>query len=151
MARKPHPLAPAVGRPSIIKATPELVAAACADIRAGLPIESALIRQGICRQAMDKWRAKNPAVALAFERAESDWEAEMVALMSKHALRDAKAAQWLMERRLRGAWLPPAGKVELTGKDGGPMQSLTISKALLASVAGGADQSRPMLNVTPRA
>lgn len=151
MPRKPHPLAPGPGRPSLVKATPELVDAACADIALGLPVESALILRGISPQGMAKWREKNPAVELAFKTAEATFERSMVVLMQAHAKRDAKAVQWLMERRTRGQWAAPAGKVELTGKDGGPMQSLTISKALLASVAGGPDQARPMLNVTPRA
>ena len=149
MARKPHPLAP-VGRPQIVKATPELVAAACADIAKGLPIESALVRQGIAPSTMATWRLKNPAVELAFATAETEFETWLVNVIRGHALKDTKAACWLAERRLRGQWAPPAGKVELTGKDGGPIQSLTISKTLLANVAQGADMPRPVRNVTPQ-
>lgn len=145
-----HPLAPAKGRPQLVKCTPELVKAACDDIRRGLPIESALVLRGVTWSGMDYWRKRNPAIEQAFKRAEVEFESDMVNLLRRHAEKDAKAAQWLTERRLRGNWQPAAGKVEVTGKDGGAIQALTISKVLLSSVAQAADLPRPMVNVTPQ-
>jgi hypothetical protein len=148
--RPKHPLAVAKGgRPAIIKATPELVARACARITKGLPIESALNLEGISRQAMDKWRAKNPSVQIAFQRAETQFEEDMVALLRGHAIKDGKIGQWLLERRTRASWLPPATKTELTGKDGGAIQAMTISKILLSNVSQSPDALKDMKVAQP--
>lgn len=146
--RTPHPLRPSKGgRPATIKATPELVEAACADIELGLPIESALVLRGISRKAMDKWRAINPAVEQAFANAESRFERRMVLNIESASKRDPKCSQWLLERRASQRWAQVT-KAELTGKGGGPLQSMTISKQLFASVASDPDRAK---NVKPTA
>lgn len=147
--RQPHPLAPKGGRPQVIKATPELVARVCAKIEQGLPIESSLVLEGISRQALDKWRNKNPLIEIQFQRAEALFEERMVGKVEKHADKDVKAATWLLERRSRGQWLPAPTKTELTGKDGGPIQALTLSKVLLSSVAQAVDAPKPMKQAIP--
>jgi hypothetical protein len=148
VAKSKHPLAP-VGRPPKVRATAEVVSKACADIRKGLSIEAALVRQGVAPQTMDVWRKKNPQVDLDFKRAEADFEDEIIGLIRGHAAKDSKSAQWLAERRLRGTWLPPAQRQELTGKDGGPIQALTLSKVLLSSVAQAVDAPKPMKQAIP--
>lgn len=154
LAKKPrgssHPLQPSKGgRPPVVKATPELIEAACNDIRLGLTIEGALALQGISRVSVDRWRKINPAVNLAFERAEHEFEKDLLAKLQRHSDKDQKAATWLLERRSRGQWLPAPTKTELTGKDGGPIQALTLSKVLLSSVAQAVDAPKPMKQAIP--
>jgi hypothetical protein len=143
-----HPLAP-VGRPPKVRATVELVAKACADIRKGLSIEASLIRPGVAPQTMDVWRKKNVMVELEFKRAEADFEDWIIGIIRGHALKDPKSAQWLTERRLRGTWLPPVARTELTGKDGGAIQAMTISKILLSNVSQSPDALKDMKVAQP--
>lgn len=144
-----HPLHPEVytagkaGRPANVKATPELVKQICDDIRTGLPEESALIRAGITRQGIERWKKSNPVVQQAFDKAETDWEKGLVALITSKAASDHKAATWLLERRAAQRWAP-VSKTELTGKNGGAMQVHSLSTQLLASVGGDMKQAVPV-------
>jgi hypothetical protein len=146
--RKQHPLA-MVGRPPKVRATVELVAKACADIRKGLTIEAAFVRQGVLTQTMDVWRKKNSMVEREIRSAEADFEDYIIGLIRGHAVKDTKAAQWLAERRLRGNWLPPVARTELTGKDGGAIQAMTLSKVLFSNVSQGPDLPKQMKVAVP--
>lgn len=126
------------GRPVLLrKLTPEVVDKVIANVRMGLPQESALVLAGITRQAVDKWRQRNPLLQIRFEQAECEFEAEMVARINTFGKTDTKSTQWLIERRLN-RWAPVT-KAELTGKDGAPLGAMTVSQQLFASVAGAKD------------
>lgn len=139
------------GRPSVPKKlSPQIIETILNKIEQGLPQESALVLAGISRQAVDVWRKRNPLLQLRFEQAECKFEERLLANINVFAGTDMKAAAWLLERRLP-RWAPMT-KTELTGKDGGPV--LTLSQQLLASVAGGRDEGnrpRKTINVTPSA
>lgn len=123
------------GRPPLLrKLTPQAIDDVLGRIRMGLPIESALIKAGITRQAIDKWRQRNPALQHRFAEAEADFEADMVARINGFACNDTKSAQWLLERRMKGEW-SPLTKSEVTGANGGPI--LSVSQVLFSSVAKG--------------
>lgn len=128
-----HPLMPNKGgRPTVrVKATPEMVAGICDSIRGGLSIESSCVLHGITRAGIDKWRKLNPSVNAQFEKAESDFENDMVSKLKGFASNDGKWAAWLLERRMSGRWAQ-VSKQELTGKDGGPQ--LTIAKTLVGTM-----------------
>jgi hypothetical protein len=139
-----HPLMPPkgkAGRPVVrIKATPALIAGICESIKGGLSIESSCILHGITRTGVDRWRKINPAVNSQFEKAEVQFEADLVGKMKGFASNDVKAASWLLERRLSRSWAQ-VSKNELTGKDGGPVKSLSLAKEMVGGMGAKVDQS----------
>lgn len=121
--------------------TGEALEAVLADLRIGLTIESALVRAGIGRDNMDKWRKRNPALELEFAKAEADFEAEIVRNINAAARSDHRAGQWLLERRRSASWAPVT-KQELTGRNGGPIQEITLAKQLLGTVPTATEADR---------
>ena len=145
---KPDELPTKRGRPSTIALAPDKCAAALAHVARGLPISSALVLAGIDRANVAYFLTKNPKMRGEFCRAEAEFELGLIDGLTAKAPADARVAQWLLERRLGQGWVA-VSRAEVTGKDGGPLQSLTISKALLASV-GRAPDPEPR-NVTASA
>jgi hypothetical protein len=131
-----HPLQPSKGgRPTVrVKATPEMVTAICADVRKGLSIESACILQGIARSGVDRWRKLNPSVNAQFEKAESEFESDILGFIRIKAPDDVKAATWLLERGRPQRWAQ-VSKSELSGKNGKDLPALTVHKTLLGSMS----------------
>lgn len=130
------------GRPYAHKATPELVAAVCKRVSGGLSVESALVIQGLSRASVPAFLKRYPAAEREFETASHLFEEQMLAQVVRHAARDAKSAQWLLERRHAGQWAP-VSKTEITGKGGAPIAALTLSKVLLSQVAAAPDRAKP--------
>lgn len=126
------------GRPAGIKDSPAVVNGVCGRIMDGLHIESALILAGMSRANVPNWLKLHPKAALMFEAAEVAWEEKLVRRVEAFSKEDVKAAQWLMERRAARKWAPLT-KTEVTGKDGAALQSMTLSKVLLATVSSQAD------------
>lgn len=137
-----------VGRPSTVSLSPAKADAALADVRHGLPIVSALVLQGIAKGTVDYFLNRNPTLRAELAKAEAEFERGLLENLVAKSASDARVAQWLLERRAGGQWAPVT-RAEVTGKDGGPLQSLTISRALLATI-GKAPDAEPV-NVTPRA
>lgn len=119
-----------------LKATPEVIQKILANISRGLTQEKALILAGISRQAMHRWKKANPVLQQKFDEAEAEAEAKLVDTIVTATSTDWKAANWLLERR--HAWAAVT-KTELTGKNGGPVQSLSIAKQLVGSMSTKAD------------
>jgi hypothetical protein len=136
------------GRPRIHNIAAEKADAAIQRVRAGLPIVSALVLSDVRHGDVANLLNKMPALRLALSKAEAEFEFKHVQNIENRALTDAKFSQWLLERRQGDRWLP-VSRTEITGKDGGALQSLTISKTLLASV-GRAPDPEPR-NVTASA
>lgn len=131
-----------------LQPTPEVIQSVCDRISVGLGIESALVCQGLSRAGADKWLKQHTHARLAFEEAEAKWELDMVTKLHGFASKEAKAAQWLLERRQAARWAAVT-KAEITGKGGGAIQHQTLSHVLLASVGGKqdldpADRAKPV-------
>lgn len=136
------------GRPARIKATPQLVDAAVADIMTGLSIESALVLRGIAVGSVSYFLRLHPEAKEAFDKAERDFEKIHVSRIHAAAERDPKWSTWLLERRVGHRWAPLA-KSEVSGPNGGPIQTLTLGKQLLATVAIGSDKVKREIPVGP--
>lgn len=121
-----------------VQPTPEVIKAVCDRIAVGLGIESALVCQGISRAGAAKWLQQHTHARLAFEEAEAKWELDLVTKLHGFASKEAKSAQWLLERRQAARWAAVT-KSEVTGKDGGPIKHQSLSHVLLASVGRGAE------------
>jgi hypothetical protein len=140
--RKPHPLAPNPiarnGKPARVAITPELIETILNNIQGGMPVEPSCILAGITRDGVDKWLKKNPALRHRFMVAELEWEKTIVGNIQSAAKADHRAGQWLLERRVSSRWAP-VSKQELTGKNGGPLQQMTLAKELLGGLANKGD------------
>lgn len=147
--REPHPCSVEAwdpvnkgGRPVVNKRLERAeVERVIAEVRQGLPLESALVLVGINRGVVDKWKARNPLLQLEFAKAEAEFESEMVRRIAGFATSSERSAQWLLERRASSRWAA-VSKQELTGKDGGPVQALAIAKHLLGNSAVESDADR---------
>jgi hypothetical protein len=107
------------------RARAELVAAVCARIRDGAPINHACALEGVTRSVFYEWRDKDPEVArqLAAARAVAaeEMRVELRGLI-KTGSRGAAPMLHLMERQHPDEYAPPPKRVEQTGKDGGPQE-----------------------------
>lgn len=137
------------GRPVVYKDDPAFVSAVASKIEDGLFIESALILLGVPHSSVDFYCKKYPRALRVFKQAEAKFEAEMVDNIKRKAQSDPKCSQWLLERRAAAKWAQVT-KSELTGKNGGPLASLTLSKVLLASVSIAPDRVKPVKAIKPR-
>lgn len=136
------------GRPAKLKATPELVAKVRSYVLGGLSIESGLILSGISSGSCDHFLKQYPEAKEEFLKAERDFELKMVRRIELASERDPKWGAWLLERRVGHRWAPIA-KSELSGPNGGPIQTLTLGKQLLATVAVGHDKVKREIPVGP--
>jgi hypothetical protein len=85
------------GRPT--KATAERIATIVDAISNGVPITHAARAAGIHRSTLATWRAENPDIAAALEKAEADAVAFHVAVVKKAAASGIwTAAAWWLER-----------------------------------------------------
>ncbi len=132
------------GKP--LKATKELIESIRASVRQGLSIDKSCILHGVTSAALDKWKKANADIMEGFRQAELEGETELVKIIRDAAPKDWKAANWLLERRHE--W-EQRSRTELTGKDGGPIMS--VSQQLLASVASGASPAEKAKARKPRA
>lgn len=136
------------GRPAKLKATPELVNKVRNYVLGGLSIDSGLILSGIPSGSMDHFLKQYPEAKEEFLKAEREFESRMVARLESASERDPKWVAWLLERRVGHRWAPMA-KSEVSGPNGGPIQTLTLGKQLLATVAVGHDKVKREIPVGP--
>lgn len=119
-----------------LKASPEMVEKIVGFLRGGLALERAVVLAGVTPRAVAKWREANENLSQVFTAAEIEIENELIQAMRLAVGKDYKAAAWLLERRFQ--W-EPKHRTEVTGRDGGPIQALTIHKHLMASMAAQPD------------
>lgn len=110
------------GRPS--KYTPERISAILDAIRLGVPRELAARASGINPDTFYTWQKEKPEFSDAVNEAEAKSTLALVAKVQK-AASDGNwtAAAWMLERRFPKQFgRLDRSQVELTGKDGGPVQ-----------------------------
>lgn len=117
------------GRPS--KRTPECERRILDALRAGNTRKAACAYAGIDLHTLARWSAAHATFATAIEKAEADAETRMVAQIAKAASGGTwTAAAWWLERRRSeeyGRRDKVDTNIELTGKDGGPIQSEDVT------------------------
>lgn len=130
-----------------MKASADLVRRILKSIDGGLTIEKAIIKCGVSVDMVDRWKRSNATLCQLFLQAELEQEEKLVGYIKKAAPTEWKAANWLLERRHQ--WLQQL-RNELTGKDGGALQVVTLHKSLLSVVGGapGKGKADP-IDVTP--
>jgi hypothetical protein len=130
-----------MGRPTDL--TPEVAAQICADVAQGLPKEKVCWAAGVSEQTLYRWiewgtadDAKEPY--RSFCEALKKAEAEATRYFYKE-IKDAKAGEWQKWARIWEGLQPsvfarmPAYRVEVTGANGGPIESVT-------NVVGASDE-----------
>lgn len=103
----------------------------CEHLAAGLTRRAAAGIERIREQTISEWYHSDDGFKEDVDAAESRYEAGLTARVSAAAMSsdDPSIAQWILERRFRKEW--GAGtKVEMTGADGGPVQSTLFVVAL---------------------
>ena len=109
--------------------TPERQAKIVEMVSAGLPASKAALANGLEPSNLARWRKSYPTFDRALKQAEALAEAAAIS-----AVRSGKPGwqgqAWFLER-VKG-YFP---RQELTGKDGGPIKSSTITKETLSKLA----------------
>lgn len=113
--------------------TPEAIAAIKAHVLNGSPIPIACEAAGYLWTTVKNWlefgnKGREPYATFVAEmnEAKAKWAASATA--SVHTANDWKAQAWLLERRVP-EFAPPRFKHELSGPDGGPIQTASMSDA----------------------
>lgn len=121
------------GRPT--KLTPALQAKLCKLIRAGNFRNIAAAAVGIPARTLQVWLAKGKQSKTGVYRefrhalmaAEKAAETDMVALIIKAAKKDAKHAEWWLERKHHKRWgRRDRIQAEVAGKNGGPVEHVLV-------------------------
>lgn len=103
------------------KYTPDRVERILTALREGLPIESAANYGGIHKDTFYEWLKQHSDFSDAVKDAESEAEFKLVQTIQADPSWQSKA--WILERRHPDRWgKVDRNKVELTGKDGGPIE-----------------------------
>jgi hypothetical protein len=126
--------------------TPELTERICVHIRKGVQQKYACPAEGLNWNTARDWnrygrQGKEPYASVwtpAIAAARAFWVAQAVGRISEHAEKDWKADAWLLERRVKDFMKPEHRKIELTGKDGGPIRT-TSTEDLLAVIRSTED------------
>lgn len=109
------------------KATDERLTALLNALRAGNTRSAACSFAEISRQTFYRWLEEDTTFRDSVEKAEADAEVRYVAQVAKAATNGTwQAAAWWLERRRQDAFALHS-KVEMTGKDGGPIETRSIS------------------------
>lgn len=130
------------GKTKVTQCTPDVIRKVATLVASGNTVKQAVAAIGISWNTASKWRAyadegKQPYVDYfeAIAEAKAACEVSMVQAVYKFGMAgDAKALQYILERRYGQRWRPPSQRQELTGKDGGPIQAKTISELTLPEV-----------------
>lgn len=135
-----------VGRPSQTKLTPEVRKIVLDSIALGMPLHRAAIRAGVSERSLVRWREANPEFMEECRKHEADAEAACLASLKSKGEGGNRlwtTDAWLLERRFG---YHPVSRSEITGKDGGPIQHLTIAKQILmrAGARGEPKRAEPM-------
>lgn len=129
---RPSKLTPKVQK-AIVKALADGNYRTTAAKFAGVSYESFITWYGRGRTATSgNFRSFYDAVVAAETKAEM----EMVRIIRREARIDAKHAKWFLSHRHRERWADnlAQGKIELTGKDGGPLKIEEARGALVAKL-----------------
>lgn len=78
--------------------TPELLTKLKRILSSGVLVVQACAAVDISDTTLDNWRAADPALDDAVKRSLMKWESRLVGYMIKHAKRQPRAAEWLLER-----------------------------------------------------
>lgn len=160
-----------MARPTLL--TPERTQKIAELIVAGNDAETAVVASGISTTTYYNWMARGraeiarmvdtnrskPKAAEAIfvefvetiEKARAEAEARLVILVSKAAAdpKTWQAATWLLERREPKRW-GRINRTEITGADGGAIQSETVVKVSDAELVALADQIAGLGPVIPK-
>lgn len=130
-----------IGRPH--KFTRETVDALLEGVRAGLPFHLAAEAAGISESTFHAWQSgmfpRGADKSLKAEFSEALTHArgfsalKHMELLNAHAITEWKAAAWILERRFPQEF--GVKRVELTGKDGGPIELASKTRRLIEEVA----------------
>lgn len=137
------PAADKGGRRVVYKCTPQMVSDICDRVSMGVSVEAALTLSGVPKSSHGNWLKRNVSAADRIAEAEANFENGLLFELREKARSDAKVGQWLLERRNPARWAA-VSRQEISGPGGGPVQSLTLSKALLASIAVAPDKPKPV-------
>ncbi len=125
------------GRPT--KRSPEREQAILNALRIGNTRRAAAAAAEISEDTFARW-LDDAVFSGAVAKAEADAELRFLGQVAKHAATSPQAAQWWLERRRPADYRQRTG-VELTGADGGPIETIDVTaglndheKALLRSV-----------------
>ena len=111
------------------KLTPEIQARIVALLRAGNYMETAAAAAGISKQTLYDWLKRGARTKSgqfrgfldAVEKATAEAEARMVAIIAKASEKQWQAAAWHLERTKPERY-GRHERVEMSGRDGGPIQ-----------------------------
>lgn len=130
------------GRPS--KLTPEVQKKIVKALKAGNYRSIAAKFAGVSYESLVTWYGRGRDARAGHFRefydavvaAETAAEMDMVAIITRYAKADPKHAKWFLSHRHRDRWADnlAQGKIELTGKDGGPLKVEDARSMLLAKL-----------------
>lgn len=115
------------------KLTPEIATALLEALRAGNFRQTAARAAGITKRTLSRWLAKGEErprsrygrFRIEVLRAEQDAEANALRVVITAGPADWRAAAWFLERKYPQRWARrDPQRLELTGKDGGPLELL---------------------------
>jgi len=84
--------------------SPQMIEAILAILRLGHFREVAARKVGIAPSTLSSWISQDDELRRQVEEAEADLEIRILRTVKDRARDDAKAAQWLLERRFRQRW-----------------------------------------------
>lgn len=107
------------------KYTPERVIRIIKAIKDGLPFSTAAALGGISEATFYNWMRDNIEFLESVKAAEAEAEETLVNAIQTDPSWQSKA--WILERRHPDKWgKVDRNKIELTGKDGGPVEQIVI-------------------------
>ncbi len=147
---EPANLEGCAGRPS--KYTPENVAAICAAVTDGLPLNHAAALGGITYETLLQWRKERPEFSLLLEQAKAQGiKARMKVIIDAIAKGDTQCARWWAEKTVAGfAKTVLDHEVKISGEVG---VTLGLAQDTLDRIAAArtAQTETPGEGVTPHA
>lgn len=126
MARGPDPRIPR-HRPfgeTIEEAFPHILA----KVNQGMPVSQACELAGFLRATLHEWMAAQTVRREELTQARAAADEKLVYGLYAKADDDPRVAQWILERKRPDEW-GRAERVEVTGKDGGPIETVHKTRA----------------------
>lgn len=130
-----------VGRPT--KFTPETRQKVLTAIKAGNFREVAAGYAGISPATLRSWLARDPEFLAAVTQAEQEAEIRMVAIVAAAAAKDAKHAEWWLERKVHHRW-GRKDRVAFQGTDDAGTRSIPVGAVLLVSASSRGAGGSPL-------
>lgn len=97
-------------------------------VHKGRSVTHACELAGFSRSSVNEWIVATPERRAELDKARADRDDAMVQSLFDKAIDDPRIAQWWLERRRPQEW-GRAEKVEITGKDGGPIATTQQSRS----------------------